>query len=60
MGYENRFETEANPYKRMWHRLIVEVIATHDPTDVRGMQNNPIIRKMAVIEKDEMNEQSKA
>lgn len=49
-----QFETEANPYKRMWHRLVVEIIGAHDPSDVTGMQNNPAIKQMARIEKEEL------
>ena len=48
------FETEANPYKRMWHRLITEIIGDYEPTDVARMQSDKTLKKMAIIETAEL------
>ena len=40
----------------MWHRMVCDLIAAYDPTDVVGMQNDPMMRTMAKIEKEELGE----
>jgi hypothetical protein len=50
------FETEANPYKVAWHYLITKIIAGYEPTDVIGMQRDPMLQKMSIIEREIIHE----